>query len=106
MTRARAGLATTVAVAGVLAVFAPGAPAATCGKTDPKTGKTPRASATLNEQSAVTDQAFKRDSGHKTILLSFNVGGCELAADAPPPAMEVNPRKGSDELPDSALTIK
>jgi hypothetical protein len=105
----RAAFAGAVAAAGVLALSAPGVPAATaptCGKTDPKTGKTPRGTATLNEQSAVTDQAFKRESGHKTLLLSFNVGGCELAPDAPAPALEVNPRKGSDELPDSALTMK
>jgi hypothetical protein len=85
---------------------APAATAPTCGQADPKTGKVAKGAPTLNEQNAVTEQVFKRDAGRKTIFLSFNVAGCELAADAPPPAVEINPRKGADELPAEAITLK
>jgi hypothetical protein len=105
----RSAVAGAVVIAGALAVSAPTAPAATaptCGQVDAKTKTIARGTPTLNEQNAVTDQTFKRDTGHKTIFLSFNLAGCELATDARPPAVEINPRKGTDELPTDAIKLK
>ena len=109
MTTRRTGVASAVVAALLLVAGPPAAQAATapiCGKPDPKTGKVAKGAPTLNEQNAVTEQVFKRDAGHKTIFLSFNVAGCELAADAPPPAVEINPSKGADELPSEAVKVK
>ena len=108
MTTGRAGLASAITIGALLAAFPAGAFAATptCGKADSKTGAVAKGMPSLNEQNAVTDQTFKRDSGHKTIFLSFNLAGCELASDAPPPAVEINPSKGADELPADAVTLK
>ena len=98
-------------VAAVLVVLVIGAwpasaSAATCGEKDPTSGKTLRGVLALDETQAVIDAAFKRGTGHRTLSLIFKVNGCELADNAARPTLEVNPRKGQDELPADAISIK
>lgn len=89
-------------------VYPASASAATCGKKDPRSGKTVRGVLALDEGQSDTDKAFKQDTGHKTLPLIFKVNGCDLANNAPRPRLEVNPRKGSNELPrdGEAVSIK
>lgn len=93
-------------VAGVLAAFPAPASAAVCGTTEADSGDTIRGTLALDEEDAVTDRVFHRDTGHKTLSLIFKVGGCVLAADAPQPTLDVIPRKGSEELPANAVSLK
>jgi hypothetical protein len=95
-----------VLIAGASAVWAGSASAAPCGSTDPKTGTPLRGTLILNQEQAVTDAVFKRKTGHKTLALIFSVTGCEVATDAPQPALDIGPRKNTDELPDNALPLR
>jgi hypothetical protein len=61
---------------------------------------------TLDDRSAVTEVAFKRDTGHKTLALTFNVAGCEFAGSEPAPAMTINPRQDIDDVPADAVKLK
>lgn len=77
------------------------ATAATCGSTS----AAGRGVLNLDADEAVTDAVFRQRTGHKTLSLVFRVNGCDLPANAPPPVLEVNPRRGLDELPDSGAAI-
>jgi hypothetical protein len=80
--------------------------AATCGTKDATSGQPVKGALTLDDRSAVTEAAFKRDTGHKTLALMFNVTGCELAGSEPRPAITIIPRQGIDDLPSDAVTLK
>lgn len=95
-----------VLIAGASAIWAGGASAATCGTKDAKTGTELRGTLTLDQENAVTDAVFKRETGHKTLALIFGVAGCEIASGAPAPAFDTGPRKNTDELPDTALSVR
>src|SRR5436305_9757480 len=95
-----------MSTAALAAVFASPATAVPCGTIDPKTGATLKGTLTLDQEDAVTDAVFKRKTGHKTLALIFSVAGCELMPGAPAPALDVGPRRNTDELPDGAVAIK
>jgi hypothetical protein len=77
-----------------------------CGTRDANSGQTVKGTLTLDDRAAVTEVAFKRHTGHKTLALTFNVAACELAGTESAPTMTINPRKGVDDLPAGAVKLK
>lgn len=82
------------------------ASAAVCGSSDPgsATNGNVRGTVELQDES-VTELAYKRETDPETLLLVFKVAGCEVAADASDPDIDVLPRKGSKQLPDSVVKL-
>jgi len=100
-------LVTVACLAACGAISLPGsAAAAICGTKDAGTDTTLRGVLALDETDAVTDVAFKRQTGHKPLPLVFKVNGCELADDAAAPRLAVKRRKGIDALPAKAISIE
>ena len=77
-----------------------------CGTRDARSGELVKGTITLDDRAAVTEVSFKRDTGHKTLALTFNVAACEFAGSESAPAMTINPRKGVDDLPADAVKLK